>query len=100
MKINLTEGNKAISNDDECQVFNIFFSKTVEELKNLNISNYKLDNTNGPLKEALKYFENHPRVTSIKSKSLGASFTFRDTSSSAVNKLIKTLNVKKASQKD
>ena len=31
-KINLTEGNKAISNDDElCRVFNNFFSKTADE---------------------------------------------------------------------
>ena len=99
-KINLTEGNKTISNDDElCQVFNNFFSKIVDELKIPNISNYKLDNTNDPLKEALRYFENHPSITNIKSKSFDANFTFRDTSSSEVIKLIKTLNVKKASQK-
>ena len=59
-KINLTEGNKTISNDDElCRVFNNFFSKIVDELKIPNISNYKLDNTNDPLKEALRYFEDH-----------------------------------------
>ena len=46
-KINLTEGNKTISNDDElCRVFNSFFSKTVDELKIPNNSNYKLDRTN------------------------------------------------------
>ena len=46
-KINLTEGNKTISNDDElCRVFNSFFSKTVDELKIPNNSNYKLDSTN------------------------------------------------------
>ena len=57
-KINLTEGNETISNDDErCQVFNIFFSKTVDELK---ISNYKLNNTNDPLKEALVIFKTTP----------------------------------------
>ena len=27
-----------------------------------------LYNTNDPLKEALKYFENHPSITNIKSK--------------------------------
>ena len=33
-KINLTEGNKTMSNDDElCRVFNNFFSKTVDRLK-------------------------------------------------------------------
>ena len=99
-KINLTEGNKTISNDDElCRVFNNFFSKIVDELKIPNISNYKIDNTNDPLKEALRYFENHPSITNIKSKSFDTNFTFRDTSSSEVIKLIKTLNVKKASQK-
>ena len=60
-KINLTEGNKTISNDDElCRVFNTFFSKTVDELQILNISNYKLDNTNDPLNEALRYFGKSP----------------------------------------
>ena len=99
-KINLTEGNKTISNDDElCRVFNNFFSKIVDELKIPNISNYKIDNTNDPLKEALRYFENHPSITNIKSKSFDANFTFRDTSSSEVIKLIKILNVKKTSQK-
>ena len=79
--------------------FYYFFSKKVDELKIPNISNYKLDNTNDPLKEALKHFENHPSITNKKSKAADASFTFRDTSSSEVIKLIKTLNVKKASQK-
>ena len=53
-----------------------------------NILNYKLDNTNDPLKEAPKYFENHPSITNIKRKSFDANFTFRDTNSSEVIKLI------------
>ena len=90
-------GNKIISNDDEpCRVFNNFFSKTVDELKIPNISNYKLDNTNDPLKEALRY---HPSMPNVKSKSFDANFTFIDTSFSEVFKLVKTPNVKKASQK-
>ena len=44
-------------------------------------------------------FENHPSITNIKKKSFDANFTFRDTSFSEVIKLIKILNVKKASQK-
>ena len=96
----MTEWVKKTSNDDElCRVFNIFFSKTADELKILNISNYKLDNTNGPLKEALRYFENHPSIENIKNKSFDANFTSWDTSSSEVIKLIKTLNVKSASPK-
>ena len=43
--------------------------------------------------------ENHPSIKNIKSKSFDTNFIFRDTSSSEVIKLIKTLNVKKASQK-
>ena len=62
-----------------------------------NVSNYKLDNANDPLKEALIYLENHPSATNIKSKCFEANF--RDTSSSEVIKLIKILNVKKTSQK-
>ena len=73
-------------------------SKTVDELEILNVWNYKLDNTNDLLQEALKYFENHPSITNIESKGFDASFTFRDTSSSKVIKLFKTLIVKKASQ--
>ena len=62
----MTEGNKAISNDDElCRVFNNFFSKTVDELKIPNISNYKLDNTNAPLKEAVRYFSLRAFVTDL-----------------------------------
>ena len=81
------------------EFFNNFFSKTVNELKVRNISNYKLDNNNDPLKEALRYFKNHPSITNTKWKNFDEKFTFRDTSSSEVIELIKTLNVKKASQK-
>ena len=67
-KINSTKGNKTIPNIDQpCPVFNNFFSKIVDELKILNISNYKIVNANDPIKEALKYFENHPSITNIKS---------------------------------
>ena len=95
-KISLTEGNIAISNSDElCRVFNTIFSKTVDELKIQNISNHKLDNGNDPLKEALRYCENHLSITYIKRKVFDTNFTFRNTSSSDVIKLIKTLNVKR-----
>ena len=39
------------------------------------ISNHKLDNTNHPLKEALRYFENYPIITNIKSRSFDEYFT-------------------------
>ena len=73
--------------------------KTADELKIRNISNYKFDGTNDPRKEALKYYENHHSITNIKSKSFDANFTFRNNSSSEVIKFIKTLNLKKVSQK-
>ena len=79
--------------------FSYFFSKTVVELKITNILNYKLDSTNDPLKEGLRYFENHSSITNLKSKNFDVNFTFKDTSSSEVIKMIKKLNVKKASQK-
>ena len=49
---------------------------------------------NDSLKEALIYFENNLSIENIKSKGFDASFTFTDTSSSEVIKLIKTQNVK------
>ena len=48
--------------------FNNFFSKIVDNLKISNISNYKINNTNDPLKEALRFFENHPSIANIKKK--------------------------------
>ena len=65
----------------------------------MNISNYTLDNNIDPLKKALGYFENHPGILNIKDKGFDANFTFIGASSSEAIKLIKTLNVKKTSQK-
>ena len=84
-KKSLTEGNKTIPNDNEqCRVFNSSLSKTVDELKIPNTSNYKLTNTIDPLKEVSKYFENHSSIANIKSKSFDGNFAFRNTSSSIV----------------
>ena len=63
----MTEGNKTISKDNKLRrVFNRFFSKTFDELKTSSILHYTLDNTNDALKEALKYFENHPNINKCK----------------------------------
>ena len=79
----MTGGNRTISNDEKlCRIFNNSFPKTVDELKIPNISNYKHYNTIDPLKEPLKYFENHTSIKNIESKGFDASFTFRNTSSS------------------
>ena len=50
----------------------IFLSKTVDELKIPSISNYMLDDL---LKNALKYFENHPSIANIKRKGFDARIT-------------------------
>ena len=63
----MTEGDKTISKDDKLRrVFKSFFSKTFDELKTSSILHYTLDNTNDALKEALKYFENHPNINKCK----------------------------------
>ena len=49
--------------------------------------------SNGSLKEAFNYFENHPKIVHIKRKGFDASLIFRETNSSDVIKLIKTLNI-------
>ena len=61
-------------------------------------SEYKLAKTNDPLKEVLKYFENHPSITNIKSKILMQILLLEILVPLKVVKLIKTLNVSKASQ--
>ena len=71
-KINLTEGNKTISNDNElCGVFNNFFSKTIDEHK------FRIFQTISLITQMIhskKYFENHPSITNIKSKSFDTNF--------------------------
>ena len=53
---------------------------------------------NDSLKEEPNYFENQPSNVNIKRKDTGKSFTFRETNSNEVIKLIKTLNINKACQ--
>ena len=47
------------------------------------------------LKEAFKYFQNHPSITNIKRKGFDAYFILKDSSSSEVIKLIKNPECKK-----
>ena len=49
---------------------------------------------NDSLKQAFNYFENHPGIVNIKRRGFDTSFTFRETNSNEVIKLIKTLNIK------
>ena len=60
-----------------CAEFLITF--TADEVNIPSISTHAFDNTNDPLKETLRYFENHPSIANIKKKGFDASFTFRGT---------------------
>ena len=80
------------------RVFSNFFSKAVEELKMPSISNFTHNEGNDSLKEALSYFENHPSIVNIKRKGFDTSFTFKETNSNEIFKLIKILNINKACQ--
>ena len=97
----MTKENEIINTTNSCelsQVFSNFFSKAVEQLKIPSISNFMHNEINCSLKEALSYFENHPGIVNIKRKGFDTSFTFRETNSNEVFKLIKTLNINKACQ--
>ena len=76
------------------RVFSNFFSKAVEELKMLSISNFTHNESN----DSLKDFENHPSIVNIKRKGFDTSFTFKETNSNEIFKLIKILNINKACQ--
>ena len=93
-KLILTVENEIFSTSSELNpVFSNFFSNAVEKLKFLNISNFTQNENNDSHKEALSYFENHPRIVNIKRKGFDTSFTFRETNSNEV-----TLNINKACQ--
>ena len=86
----MAEGNKTISSGDElCRIFYSSFSKTVDELKITSTSNYMLNKTNDPFKEALRYFDNHPSIAKIKRKSFDASLIVRDSNFSGLLNLSK-----------
>ena len=68
--------------------------KAVEELKIPSPSNFTHNESSQSLNEALNYIENHLSIVNIK-RVLIQAFTFRETNSSEVIKLIKTLNINK-----
>lgn len=50
----------------------------VADLKRLSILNYMLRETNGPIEEALRYFENYPSAKNMTENCFQISFPLRE----------------------
>ena len=99
-KINLTENGKNISNDTElCDIFNGFFCNVISEL---NIPKkyqcFLNDMDSDSILSVLNAFKNHPSIKNMKRKKLNSTFSFKNTYTDVVMKLINTLNVAKTCQ--
>ena len=99
-KINLIENGKTISNDSElCNILNGFFSNIISEL---NIPKkyhcFMNDMDSDSLLSNLKAFENHTSVKNIKSKKFNSTFSFENTYTDVVMKVINNLIVAKSCQ--
>ena len=99
-KINLIENGKTISNDSElCNIFNGFFSNIIFEL---NIPKkyhcFVNDVDSDSVLSVLNAFENHPNIKNIKSKNFNSTFSFENTYTDVVMKVINNLNVAKSCQ--
>ena len=98
--INLIENGKNISNDSElCDLFNGFFSNIISEL---NIPKryqcFLNDMDSDSILSVLNAFKNHPSIKNIKSKKLNSTFSFENTYTDVVMKVINNLNVAKTCQ--
>ena len=94
-KINLIENGKNISNDTEsCNIFNGFFSNIISEI---NISKryqcFLNDMDSDSVLSVLSACNNHPSIKNIKSKKFDSTFSFENTYTDLVMKVIKNLNV-------
>ena len=94
-KINHIETGKNISNDTElCDIFNGFFSNIISEL---NIPEkyqcFLTDMDSDSILSVLNAFKNHPSIKNIKSKKLNSTFSFENTYTDVVMKVINNLNV-------
>ena len=99
-KINLLENGKNISNDTElCDIFNGFFSNIISELNILKkyqcFLNY-IDSDS--ILSVINAFKNHPSIKNIKKKKLNSTFSFENTYTDVVMKVINNLNVAKTCQ--
>ena len=96
-KINLIENGKNISNDTElCDIFNGFFSNTISKI---NIPKkyqcFLNDMDSGSVFSVLNPFKNHPSIKNIKSKKFNSTFSFENTYTDEVMKVINNLYVAK-----
>ena len=99
-KNNLIENGKTISNDSElCNIFNGFFSNIISEL---NIPKkyhcFMNDMDSDSVLSVLKAFQNYPSIKNIKSKKFNLTFSFENTNTDVVMKVINNLNVAKICQ--
>ena len=99
-KINLIENGKTISNDSElCNIFNGFFSNIIFELNIPKMYHcFMNDMDSDSVLSVLNAFENHPSIKKIKSKKFNSAFSFEDTYTDVVMKVINNLNVAKSYQ--
>ena len=98
--LNLIENDKNISNNTElCDIFNGFFSNIISEL---NIPKkyqcFLNDMDSDSILSVLNAFKNYPRIKNIKSKKLNLTFSFENTYTDIVMKVINNLNVAKKCQ--
>ena len=96
-EIKLIENGKTTSNDSElCNIFNIFFSNIISEL---NIPKkyhcFMNDMDSYSVLSVLNAFENHPSIKDINSKKFNSTFSFENTYTDVVMKVINNLNVAK-----
>ena len=99
-KINFIENGKSISNDTElCDMFNGFFSNIISELNIPKKYQFFLnDMDSDSVLSVLKAFKNHPSIKNIKSKKLNSTYSFENTYTDLVMKVINNLNVAKTYQ--
>ena len=99
-QLTLLKVAKNISNDTELyDIFNGFFSNIISEL---NISKkyqcFLNDMGSDSVSSVLNAFENRPSIKNIKSKKFNSTFSFGNTYTDVVMKVINNLNVAKACQ--
>ena len=99
-KINLIENGDNVSNDTElCDIFNGFFSNIISELNIPKMYRCFLnDMDSDSIPSVLNAFKNHPNIKNIKSKKLNSTFSFQNTYTAVVMKVINNLNVAKTCQ--
>ena len=96
-KINLIENGKNITNDTElCNIFNGFFSSIIFKLNICKKYQYFLnDMDSDSVLSVLNAFKNHPSIKNIKSKNFNSTFSFENTYTDVVMKVINNLKVAK-----